>query len=143
MSPRWTPDPNVRRGRSVVHNLHAHLVFTTKYRRAVFTDAMLTTCENTMRTVCDDFGATLTEFNGETDHVHLLVQYPPTVQLSTLVNSLKGVSSRILRTRHPDEIHKVLWGHRLWSPSYFAGSCGGAPLTIVQDYIAHQKRPAD
>ena len=97
--PRWEPDPNVRRGRSVVHNLHAHLVFTPKYRRGVFTDPILVRCEEVMRDVCRDFGATLTEFNGEHDHVHLLVQYPPTVALSTLVNSLKGVSARRLRLK--------------------------------------------
>lgn len=141
MSPRWEPDPCVRRGRSVVHNLHAHLVFTPKYRRAVFTDTLLHACEQTMSDVCTDFGATLTDFNGETDHVHLLVQYPPTVQLSRLVNSLKGVSSRVLRRDYPTEVANVLWGNHLWSPSYFVGSCGGAPLSIVSDYITNQRRP--
>ena len=142
MSPRWKPDPDVRRGRSVVHSLHAHLVFTTKYRRAVFTDELLRACEESMSKVCSDAGAELAEFNGEDDHVHLLVQYPPQVQLSILVNSLKGVSSRVLRRDHPDEIRRLLWGDHLWSPSYFAGSCGGAPLSIVQDYIEGQKRPS-
>ena len=142
MSPRWEPYPNVRRGRSVMSNLHAHLVFTPKYRKAVFTSKLLTTCESAMRKVCDDFDVELTEFNGESDHVHLLIQYPPTVQLSSLVNSLKGVSSRIMRRDHPAEVKKVLWGDHLWSPSYFVGSCGGAPLSIVKDYITNQKRPA-
>ena len=141
MSPRWIPDLNVRRGRSVVHNLHAHLVFTTKYRKAVFTDKLLLSCEKSMEKVCSDAGAELREFNGEEDHVHLLVQYPPQVQLSTLVNSLKGVSSRILRRDHPDEVKRVLWGNHLWSPSYFVASCGGGPLSIVKDYIENQKRP--
>lgn len=123
-------------------NLHAHLVFTPKYRKAVFTSKLLTTCESAMHKVCDDFDVELTEFNGESDHVHLLIQYPPTVQLSSLVNSLKGVSSRIMRRDHPAEVKKVLWGDHLWSPSYFVGSCGGAPLSIVKDYITNQKRPA-
>lgn len=140
--PRWAPDDNVRRGRSVVSNLHAHLVFTPKYRKAVFTHELLTACEDTMRQVCADFGATLTEFNGETDHVHLLIQYPPTVQLSRLVNSLKGVSSRVLRRDYPEQIKPLLWGDHLWSPSYFVGSCGGAPLSVVADYITNQKRPS-
>lgn len=139
--PRWEPDPNVRRGRSVVHNLHAHLVFTPKYRKAVFTSDLLVTCESAMRGVCEDFGAALSEFNGEHDHVHLLVQYPPTVHLPRLVNSLKGVSSRILRRDHPVAVRKVLWGEHLWSPSYFVGSVGGAPLSVVADYITNQRRP--
>ena len=108
----------------------------------MFTDELLHTCEQAMREVCEDFDATLAEFNGEDDHVHLLVQYPPTVQLSRLVNSLKGVSSRILRREHPQEIKQMLWGDHLWSPSYFVGSCGGAPLSIVKEYIENQKRPS-
>ena len=77
--------------------LHAHLVFTTRYRRGVFTGEILRRCEDIMIEVCDSFGAELPEFNGEEGHVHLLVHYPPKVALSTLVNSLKGVSARRLR----------------------------------------------
>ncbi|SCF20902.1 putative transposase [Micromonospora viridifaciens] len=141
MSPRWTPDPDVRRGRSVVHNLHAHLVFTTKYRRGALTDPILTRCGQIMAEVCHDFGAELREFNGEDDHVHLLVHYPPSVALSRLVNSLKGVSSRHLRREFTEHLRKYLWDEHLWTPSYFAGSCGGAPLTMVKEYIEDQKHP--
>jgi putative transposase len=141
VSPRWEPEPNVRRGRSVVYNLHVHLVFTPKYRRGPFTSAILARCEQIMAEVCTAFGAELSEFNGETDHVHLLVHYPPKVALSRLVNSLKGVSARHLRQEFPTHIRKYLWGEHFWSPSYFAGSCGGAPLSIVKDYIENQKRP--
>jgi putative transposase len=90
--------------------------------------------------VCRDFEAELVEFDGEHDHVHLLVNYPPKVALSKLVNSLKGVSSRILRKQHPD-LARRYWKGVLWSPSYFAASCGGAPLSIVKQYIENQKTP--
>lgn len=142
MSPRWTPDPDIRRGRSVVYNLHAHLVFTTKYRRGALTDPILTRCEEIMADVCRDFGAELREFNGDTDHVHLLVHYPPTVTLSKLVNSLKGVSARYLRQEHDTHLRHYLSGGHLWSPSYYAGSCDGAPLAAVNEYIENQKHPA-
>ncbi|MEV4131645.1 IS200/IS605 family transposase [Dactylosporangium sp. NPDC049742] len=141
MAPRWTPDPDVRRGRSVVHHLHAHLVFTTRYRRGALTDPILTRCQQIMAEVCRDFGAELREFNGEDDHVHLLVNYPPSVALSRLVNSLKGVSARYLRREFAGHLRKYLWGEHLWSPSYFAASCGGAPLAVVKEYIDNQKRP--
>jgi len=141
VSPRWEPNPDIRRGRSVVHTLHAHLVFVPKYRRAVFTDTVLTRCEEIMRDVCGDANAELREFNGERDHVHLLVHYPPQVALSRLVGSLKGVSARRLRQEFPDHIRRYLWGDHFWSPSYFAASCGGAPLAVVKDYIENQKRP--
>ena len=77
------------------------LVFVTKSRHRAFTDPMLTRCRQIMAEVCDKFGATLTDFNAETDHVHLSIHYPSTVQLSTLVNSLKGVSARYLRQEFP------------------------------------------
>lgn len=102
---------------------------------------MLTFCEMVMRKVCEDFGATLTEFNGERDHVHLLVHYPPKVALSVLVNSLKGVSSRRLRAEYTGRVNRATMYDRFWSPSYFAGSCGGAPLAMVKEYIENQKQP--
>ncbi|WP_369252803.1 IS200/IS605 family transposase [Streptomyces sp. R41] len=131
----------MRRGRSVVYSLHAHLVFTPKYRRGPFTDEILTHCEEIMRDVCADFGAELHEFNGEKDYVHLLVHYPPKIALSRLVGSLKGVSARRLRQEFPDHIRRYLWGDHLWCPSYFAASAGGAPLTVIKEYIDNQKRP--
>ncbi|WUD72214.1 IS200/IS605 family transposase [Streptomyces sp. NBC_00510] len=141
MSPRWEPNTDVRRGRHVVYHLHAHLVFVTKYRRSVFNDAMLTRCEEIMRKVSEDFEADLIEFNGGEDHVHLLVHYPPKVALSNLVNSLKGVSSRRLRQEYTGHANQAIMHGRFWSGSYFAGSCGGAPLQVVKDYIDNQKRP--
>ncbi|GAA4229216.1 putative transposase [Streptosporangium album] len=141
MSPRWEPNPDIRRGRTVIYSLHAHLVFTPKYRREVFTDEILRRCEDIMIEVCDNFGAVLVEFNGEHDHVHLLVHYPPKVALSVLVNSLKGVSARLLRKEFGPHVRQYLWGGRFWSPSYLAASCGGAPLSIIKEYIENQKRP--
>ncbi|MFI7127345.1 IS200/IS605 family transposase [Nonomuraea sp. NPDC050153] len=141
MSPRWNPNPDVRTGRHVVYNLHAHLVFVTKYRRGVFTDEMLIRCEDLMREVCAGFEVELREFNGEHDHVHLLVHYPPKVALSKLVNSLKGVSARMLRKEYSAHVRKYLWGGHFWSGTYFAGSVGGAPLTALKQYIEQQKRP--
>jgi putative transposase len=118
-----------------------HLVFVTKYRRRAMTGEMLTRCEEIMREVCEDFEAELKQFNGEEDHVHLLVHHPPKVQLSKLVNSLKGVSSRYLRKEYDAHVRRYLWGGHFWSGSYFAGSCGGAPLTAVRQYIDNQQRP--
>jgi putative transposase len=108
----------------------------------VFTPEMLARCEEIMSAVCADFDAELKEFNGEHDHVHLLVQYPPKVALSKLVNSLKGVSSRRLRQEYTGQANHAITHSHLWCRSYFAGSCGGAPLTAVRQYIENQRRPA-
>ena len=130
----------IRSGRHSVFNMHVHLVFVTKYRKDVFTKSMLDAMKGMFEKVCSDFEAELTEFNGEDDHVHLLINYPPKVAVSNLVNSLKGVSSRHLRKEFP-EIKNKLWGGSLWSPSYFASSCGGAPLEIIKQYIEQQQSP--
>ena len=130
-----------RTGRHCVFALHVHLVFTPKYRRDVFQGRHLDALKGIFASVCADFGATLEEMDGEHDHVHLLVNYPPTVEMSKLVNSLKGVSSRMLRQAHPD-IAARYYKNVLWSRSYFAASCGGAPIAIIRQYIEGQQTPA-
>lgn len=75
----------------------------------------------------------------ESDHAHLLIAYPPKVALSTLVNSLKGVSARMLRSAALPEVSEKLWGEHFWSPSYCAVSCGGAPLEVVKRYVESQR----
>ena len=129
---------NFRRGRNCVFLLHAHLVFVTKYRRKVFTEEVLNSLRSIFESVCIDFGVHLVEVNGENDHIHLLITYPPTVALSKLVNSLKGVSSRLIRKEKYPSVTQALWGNSLWSPSYFVSSCGGAPLEIIKQYIEQQ-----
>ncbi len=126
----------------MVSALHVHLVFVTKYRRGVLDAAMLDHCEATMRGVCADFGATLAEFDGEDDHVHLLVEYPPKVAVSALVNSLKGVSARRLRQEFTGRVNRHSMRGHFWSPSYFAVSAGGAPLSVLRQYIEGQRRPS-
>ena len=128
-----------RRGRSCVFIMHVHLVFLTKYRRKVFTSEVMERLKCIFQSVCADFEAELVEFDGEDDHVHLLINYPTKVAISKLVNSLKGVSSRMIRKENFPTIKAALWGGHLWSPSYFAASCGGAPLEIVKKYIEQQK----
>ena len=131
----------IRTGRHVVFLMHVHLVFVTKYRSKVFTKEILDELEEIFEEVCDSFGAELTEFDGEGDHVHLLVNYPPKVQISKLVNSLKTASSRVIRRKFPEILSK-LWEGSLWSSSYFSGSCGGAPLDKVKEYIQNQATPS-
>lgn len=121
--------------------MHVHLVFVTKYRRDVFTKDILEDLRPIFASVCADFDSELVEFDGEHDHVHLLVNYPPKVAVSHLVNSLKGVSSRMIRKMNYPSIRQKLWGGALWSPSYFAGSCGGAPIAVIRQYIEQQKTP--
>ena len=131
---------DIRTGRHCVFKIHVHLVFVTKYRRGVFNEEILNDLHVIFKSVCTDFEAELVEFNGEDDHVHLLVNYPPKISVSSLVNSLKGVSSRLIRKKNYPNLRNKLWGNSLWSPSYFAGSCGGAPISILREYIESQRK---
>jgi putative transposase len=90
-------ESNIRHGRHCVFKLHVHWVFVAKYRRCVFDAQAIHLLRGIFADVCSDAHATLEQMDGEDDPVHLLVQYPPKVAVSSLVNSLKGVSSRLLR----------------------------------------------
>jgi putative transposase len=130
----------IRHGRHCVFQVYVHLVFTTKYRGKVFNGDALQYLRAIFDKVCIDFEAQLIEMDGETNHVHLLIHYPPKHSISSLVNSLKGVSSRLLRRERP-AIERRYWKGALWSPSYFAASCGGAPIEILKQYMEQQKTP--
>jgi len=129
----------IRSSRHCVFYMHVHLVFVTKYRRKEFTKEIIDFMRPIFEKICRDFESELVEFDGESDHVHLLINYPPKVSVSKLVNSLKGVSSRQVRKQKFQSVKENLWGDSLWSPSYFAGSCGGAPLEVIKQYIEQQE----
>ena len=131
----------IRKGRHCAFELHAHLVFSTKYRGKIFNKKHLGTLEDIFHKVCGDFEVDLVEFNGEQDHVHLLIHYPPKVALSKLVNSLKGVSSRRMKQYHPELKKPAYLKNALWARSYFAGSCGGASINTLKKYIENQDTP--
>ena len=133
-------DNEIGHGRHCVFNMHVHLVFVAKYRRKVVDGDAIDRMRRMFGKVCEDMEASLVEMDGEDNHVHLLVEYPPKLAVSVLVNSLKGVSSRLLRKERPD-LKKRYWKNVLWSPSYFASSCGGAPIGIIKQYIEQQQTP--
>jgi len=121
--------------------LHTHLVFVTKYRRALFTDEMLTFCEHTMGTVCAELDAELVEINAAADQLHLLVAHPPTLAISALVQRLKARTAYAVRRQYTGRCVRARMRGHLWSPPYFAISRGGAPLSIIKQYIDSQARP--
>jgi putative transposase len=81
------------------------------------------------------------EINGEADHIHLLIDYPPSLSISFIAGRLKGTTSRVLFQEHGNHLRRQLWGGHLWTPSYFASSTGGATLDVVKRYISNQNRP--
>lgn len=113
------------------------MVCVTKYRESVFNDEGLKLIEDSFKTVAHKMNFKILEFNGESDHVHVLIEYPPKLSISQIVNALKGVSSRRYGQAGKTKPHK----EALWSPSYFAVSVGGAPIEVLKQYIKDQSRP--
>ena len=132
----------VSKGRSV-SDLKAHLVLTTKYRRKAFTLEMLKRLEDILVDLLEKWDCKLVEFNGEEDHVHLLFQYHPDLQLSKLVTNIKSVTSRRLRQEYAEHLEKFFWKDVFWNGSYFVASCGGVTITALRQYIESQNRPED
>jgi len=130
----------VSMGRSV-SDLKAHLVLTSKYRRKVFTGVMLDRLHEIVNELCLNWQCKLIEFNGEEDHVHLLFQYYPQLELPKFISNLKSVTSRKIRSEFIEEVNKVYCQPVLWSESYFIASCGGVTVSILRAYIEKQEKP--
>lgn len=124
-----------------VYDMKYHLVLVTKYRRPCFTDQILTRLEEICRKQCEQWEVELIEFGGENDHIHLLLSLNPTIQPSKLVNSLKTVSSRLIRKEFPKQLEKYYWKPVLWSRAYCLLTAGGAPINILREYIENRDRP--
>lgn len=124
-----------------VFSLHYHLVIVTKYRRKCLTAPMLADFESQARERCEAWGGRLIKCNGEADHVHLLLELPPTAALADFVNALKTGTSRRLRNAFAAHLGTFYAKPVLWSRSYCVLSCGGAPLAVIQQYIQQQDRP--
>lgn len=121
-----------------VYELTYHVIFVTKYRRKVLTPEMRECLKERLTTLLKKFKGTLVEFNGEEDHVHLLVQLPPQCNLSTVINSMKTQSSRTVYQRFGEELSKTYSGNLLWTASYFVITTGGANIETLKRYIEEQ-----
>ena len=118
--------------------MHVHLVFITKYRKRVLDGDAINRLRGLFSKVCTDFEAELVEIDGGDHHVHLLVKYPPKVAVSHLVNSLKGVSSRLLRQERPDLAARYS-AAAVWDEQSILKACSGRPLTLP--LVAAVRRP--
>ena len=126
-----------------VSSLKCHLVLTTKYRRKVLNDAMLIRLDEIFTALMEKWDGKLIEFNGERDHVHLLLQYNPQTEPSKLINNIKTVSSRYLRKEFAEEVNRVYWKDVLWTSGYFVASCGGVTVEQLKKYIDEQDCPTE
>jgi len=121
-----------------VYKINYHLVLVTKYRRKCLTGEIRDRAKEISTSLLSKWDCELIEFNGESDHLHLLIEANPTVQPSKLVNSLKTVSSRYLRKEFEEHFKKFYWKPALWTRAYCLLSTGGGTIDIIRKYIEKQ-----
>lgn len=124
-----------------VYSLTAHCVFVTKYRKSILTDEFLNELEQIFTSVMTAKNGELLEFNGESDHVHLLISYKPNILLSNLIANLKATSSKTMWRNHADYLKQHYHKRTLWTGSYFVASCGGVTIEHLRSYVENQERP--
>jgi putative transposase len=121
-----------------VFNLKLHIVFVTKYRHKTLTPEMLEYLKHAMGDCLVGWRCKLLEFGGEPDHVHLLVDIHPALNIAHLINNLKSASARRARGRFANHLSKFYWKPLFWHRAYFVGSVGGATLETVRAYVEAQ-----
>lgn len=132
-----------RKGSHSIFSVHLHFVFVTKYRRKAITAPMLERLQEIFANVCIKTKCRLIEFSGESDHVHLLIDFHPDNNLSVLAGSLKSASSRIIQKEFAEHLSTIYEQSFLWSGSYYVASTGGAPIEKIKQYIKSQESPKD
>ncbi len=121
-----------------VFNIKLHIVFVTKYRRKTLTPELLAYLKVAFTETLEAWRCKLIEFGGEPDHVHLLVEIHPALDISILINNLKAASARKARNRFATHLAQFYYKPLFWHRAYFVGSVGGATLETVRAYVDAQ-----
>lgn len=130
-----------RTGRHVVFSLQAHIVLVTKYMRGAISYRVRDVIVNAANDVAKRYEFQILDVDGEDDHIHLVVDYPPKLSLSKLVMVLKANTTKKIREQRFDEVESVLLDDHFWSPSYLVTSTGGGSLEKVRRYVQDQRKP--
>ena len=131
-----------RRGAHTVFEIHVHIVFTTKYRRAVLTGEVGTRARDLMRDICAQNEVKILKGHVATEHVHLFLSIPPQVTISRLLQWLKGKTAHHLMAEFA-HLKKQFWGRDLWARGYFCCSSGNVTDEVIAEYIADQNERQD
>ena len=129
---------NIRKGSHSAHQLHVHLVWSTKYRYEVLRGDIQIRCRDLVRQTCDSLDIQILKGVVSKDHVHLHLSYPPKLSISDILKRLKGRSAKILLTEY-SELKKRYWGGHLWGIGYGAWSTGNITDEMIQEYLNHHK----
>ncbi len=133
--------PSLRKSSHAVYCINLHIVIVTKYRRKVINSEILPRLEQIISELCQEQKNILVEFNGESDPVHLLVNFSPGNHIAEFVKILKSTSSRLIRKEFAEQVNKFYRKPVFWSSSYFVNSRGAVSLDVLKKYIKKQDSP--
>jgi len=129
---------NYRKNSHSISNLSCHLVWATKYRYKVLEGDLQHRCRDLLIQICNSENVQILKGVVSKDHIHMHVEYPPSLSISILVKKLKGRSSRLLQKEFP-KLNKQYWGRHFWAVGYGAWSTGKITDEMVQKYLEHHK----
>lgn len=133
---------NYNKGFRSVYKLTANIVLVTKYRKKAINKERLERLHNIFKETLEKWDCQLLDFNSESDHCHLIVEFKPDVQLSKLIANLKTVSSRLIRKEYPELSQKYFYGKPyFWTGAYFIATCGGVTVEQLKAYVEKQSTP--
>ncbi len=131
-----------RRSSHTVTRLTVHLVWVTKYRYHVLKGEIQKRCRELIIQICDSEDIRILKGVVSKDHVHMLIEYPPSKSISGIVKRLKGRTSRLLQQEYP-ELRKRYWGKHFWAVGYGAWSTGNMSEKMVEEYLEHHRHPSN
>lgn len=127
-----------------VYKLNAHVVLVVKYRRRAISAEILKRLHEIFEDTLTKWNSQLLEFNGEEEHVHLLLDYKPDIPLSILIGNLKTGGSRLIRKEYPWLAKKYFYNKPyFWTGAYFVASCGGVTVKQLKQYVESQSQPKE
>jgi len=135
------PQNTLKTRSHAAYRLHYHAVFVIKYRHKVITQSMSERLQDIFRDVLGKWGCGLTQFGAESDHVHLLIEAHPALDLSRMIGNLKTVSARHIRKEFAQHLKPFFWKPYFWSRAYCVSTTGGANLETVKNYVLSQEKP--
>lgn len=132
-----------RKNRHACFNLKYHLVVVTKYRHKCITPEIMNRLDEISHNIFSAWKCDILAINGESDHIHIMFESLPQVQLSKLVNNYKTVTSRLIRKEFAVYLSRYYWKPYLWNQSYLLITVGGAPIEVIKQYIENQGKKAN
>ena len=131
-----------RRSSHTVTRLTVHVVWVTKYRYHVLKGEVQKRCRALLIQICDAEDIRILKGVVSKDHVHMVLEYPPSKSISGVVKRLKGRSSRLLQQEYP-ELRKRYWGKHFWGIGYGAWSTGNMSEKMVEEYLEHHRHTSN